>query len=88
MEKISQVLGAKVVNEEGMYLGRVLDLRSAGDPEHGLPHKHRIVTELIYGRNGMLQFLGLRHADVKIVPWAAVKTFSKGRIVLKTSELE
>ena len=88
MEKISQMRFAKVVNEEGMYLGRVLDLRSSGDPEHGLQHGNRRVTELLYGRNGVLQFLGLRHADVKIVPWAAVKTFSRGRLVLKTSVLE
>jgi hypothetical protein len=88
MEKISEILWTKVFNEEGMYLGRVLDLRSAGDPEHGLPNNDRRVTELIYGRNGVLQFLGLRHAEVKIVPWASVKTFSRGRIVIATSELE
>ena len=78
----------KVVNEEGMHLGRVLDIRSAGDPEHGLPNESRQVTELAYGQNGVFQFLGLRHADVKIVPWTAVKSFSRGLLVLKTSELE
>ncbi|PYT01616.1 MAG: hypothetical protein DMF63_01860 [Acidobacteria bacterium] len=87
MEKISQILWKKVVNEEGMYLGRVLDLRSAGDPEHGIPHDDRVVTELAYGRNGLLQFLGLRQADVKIVPWTAVKQFSRGQVVLRTAEL-
>jgi sporulation protein YlmC with PRC-barrel domain len=88
MEKISQLLWMKVVNEEGMHLGHVLDLRSAGDPEYGLQNENRTVTELAYGKNGILQVLGLRHADVKIVPWTAVKTFSRGQIVLKTSELE
>ncbi len=88
MEKISEILWTKVFNEEGMYLGRVLELRSSGDPEHGLRHNDRRVTELIYGRNGVLQFLGLRQAKVKIVPWATVKTFSRGRVVIATSELE
>ena len=78
----------KVVNEEGMYLGRLLELRSEGDPEHGLPNSRRRISELVYGRNGVVQFLGLRHAEVKIVPWTAVKTFSRGQVVLKTSELE
>ena len=87
MEKISQLLWIKVVNEDGMHLGRVLDLRSAGDPEHGLVNENRPVTQLAYGRNGVLQFLGLRKADVKIVPWTAVKTFSSKQVVLKTSEL-
>jgi sporulation protein YlmC with PRC-barrel domain len=88
MEKITKLLGAKVVNEEGMSLGRVIDLRSDGDPEHGIAHKDRPITELLYGRNGLLQMLGLRTAEVKIIPWSSVKTFSSRRIVVRTSDLE
>jgi sporulation protein YlmC with PRC-barrel domain len=88
MEKISKILGTKVVNEEGMYLGRVLELRSDGDPEHGLPNKNRPITELAYGPNGVLQFLGLPGTHVKIVPWTAVKTYSRRQVVIKTSEIE
>jgi hypothetical protein len=88
MEKITELLSARVVNEEGKQLGRVIDLRSAGDPEHGLRHKDRKITEVLYGTKGILQILGLRQAETKLLPWKAVKKFSRGRIVVDTSDLK
>jgi sporulation protein YlmC with PRC-barrel domain len=88
MEKITKLLSAKVVNEEGMYLGRVIDLRSAGDPEHGIRHKDRKVSEILYGTKGLLQMLGIRQTKTSLIPWKAVKKFDRGRIVVNTSDIE
>ena len=88
MEKITDLLGAEVLNEEGMYLGRVLDLRCEGEPEHGLRNDNRPVTELLYGKNGPLQFLGLRRAQVNIIPWTAVKKFAQLRVIVDMSNVE
>jgi sporulation protein YlmC with PRC-barrel domain len=88
MEKITKLLSAEVVNEEGMYLGRVIDLRSAGDPDHGLRGQDRKITELVYGPKGFLQVLGLKRARIQVIPWKAVKKFSRGRIVVATSDLK
>jgi len=88
MEKITGLLAAKVVTDDGVYLGRLIDLRSDGDPEHGLPNEHRKITELLYGRNGFLEVLGLQQAEVISLPWSAVTKFSHGEVIVKSSHLE
>jgi sporulation protein YlmC with PRC-barrel domain len=87
MEKITQLLSLKVETEKGEYLGRVVDVRSDGDPDHGLRNKDRAITELLYGTRGFLEVIGLRRTDVKLVPWKAVKKFGRGRIVVDISTL-
>jgi sporulation protein YlmC with PRC-barrel domain len=88
MEKITQLLSLKVEGEKGEYLGRVVDVRSDGDPDHGLVNKDRPITEILYGKNGFLEVIGLRRAEVKLLPWKAVKKFGRGRIVVDLSKLK
>jgi len=88
MEKITKLLSVKVVTEEGEYLGRVVDVRSEGDPEHGIQNKDRKITELLYGAKGLLQAIGLMRTEVKILPWKAVTRIGRGRIVVNKSHLK
>ena len=88
MEKITELLAAKVVTEDGDYVCRVIDLRSEGAPEHGLRGEDRRITELLYGENGFLQVIGLQQLEVKTLPWKAVTNFSAGQVVVKMSDLE
>ena len=82
MEKITDILSATVITETGKHLGRVLELRSQGEPEHGSSTDDREITELICGRRGLLELVGLRKAVVKQVPWHAVKRIDGRTIVV------
>ena len=87
MEKITEFLSLKVEGEKGEYVGRVIDVRSDGDPEHGLVNKGRGVTAILCGTHGLLEMIGLRRTDVKIIPWKAVKKVGRRRIVVDLSKL-
>jgi sporulation protein YlmC with PRC-barrel domain len=88
MEKITKLLSAEVVDEHGKRLGYVVDLRSDGEPEHGLVNNSRPITELIYCKNRLLYFFGSQGAGVRIVPWTSVKQFSSRRVVIEESHSE
>ena len=88
MEKITQFLSVKVESETGEYLGRVIDVRSDGDPDHGLVNKDRRITEILYGTTGFLEVIGLRRAEIKLLPWTAVKKFGRRRVVVDLSKLK
>ncbi|HYY97832.1 MAG TPA: hypothetical protein VE642_04530 [Pyrinomonadaceae bacterium] len=80
--KLSEFQYAEVVREDGTFLGHVFDLRSQGEPEHGVTHEARVVGELVYGRMGLLDRLGLDEADATTLPWSAVKEIRDGVIVV------
>jgi len=85
MEKISQFLSARLVNERGELLGRVLELRSEGEPEHGSSANSRSVSELLYVRTGLLEKLGLREAAIRKLPWKAIKRIEGSTLVVSQS---
>ncbi|PYS68334.1 MAG: hypothetical protein DMF69_20520 [Acidobacteria bacterium] len=74
MEKITDILGAQVFSEDGQYLGRVFDLRSQGEPEHGSNTEERVVTEVLYGKTSLWERLTLRKTVVQRLAWESVKT--------------
>jgi sporulation protein YlmC with PRC-barrel domain len=80
--KLSEFQYMEVLREDGTFLGHVFDLRSSGEPEHGLTHDSRLVSELVYGRMGLLARLGLDEADATTLPWSAVKEIRDGVIVV------
>ena len=85
MEKITELLSAEVVNASGKRLGFVVDLRSEGEPEHGVTNKSRRITEIVYTSRRVLWFFGSQSADLNIVPWTSVKKYSRKRIVIDTA---
>jgi sporulation protein YlmC with PRC-barrel domain len=85
MEKITDILWSRVFNEDGEYLGRVFDLRSHGEPEHGSSTEQRVVTEVLYGTTSLWKGLGLRKTEVQRVAWEFVKTVDHKTLVVNTN---
>ena len=75
----------EVLTESGRFLGHVFDLRSRGEPESGAPHDERIVGEIVYGRLGLFERLGLTQAEPKTVSWKAVKAIRDGKLIVDDS---
>jgi hypothetical protein len=82
MEKITEILFARVFSEDGEYLGRVFDLRCEGAPEHGESNKERVVGEVLYGKRSFLKLLGFKERAVRSVTWASVKMLGYKKIVV------
>lgn len=80
--RFSELLRMEVVDRDGKHLGRVVDLRSAGEPEHGDSRAARLVTELIYGKAGWLERLGFRAVEERRASWASVVAIENGTIVI------
>jgi sporulation protein YlmC with PRC-barrel domain len=80
--RFSELLRMEVVDRDGKHLGRVVDLRSAGEPEHGDSRAARPVTELIYGKAGWLERLGFRAVEERRASWASVVAIENGTIVI------
>lgn len=75
----------EVLTESGRFLGHVFDLRSRGEPEYGEPHEERVVNEIVYGRLGLFERLGLTQAEPKTFPWKAVKAIRDGKLIVNDS---
>jgi len=83
IEKITDVLFAEVVAEDGTKLGHVFDLRSKGEPEHGFPNKDREITEILYGTRSFLETLGLKETELEKAAWSSVKKIEDGKIIIR-----
>jgi len=84
--KLTELLSSEVVAQDGKHLGRVVELRCAGEPEHGDSRDARVVTEVIFGKAGWLERLGFRPVEERRVPWSAVLSLEKGRITVREAE--
>lgn len=81
--KLSEVLDMEVVGASGRYRGHVIDLRCAGEAPRGEAETSRVVTEIIFGRVGWLERMGLRAIREEALPWAEVATVGTRRVTLK-----
>jgi hypothetical protein len=82
MKRATELQFLKIVTKDGHTLGHVFDLRSRGLPEYGVRHEGRVIDELVYGKMGFLERLGLRRVKVKSLAWASVIEIKKGKIVV------
>jgi sporulation protein YlmC with PRC-barrel domain len=80
--KLTEFLAMDVVDRSGEPLGRVVELRCAGEPEHGDSRDARRVTELIYGKAGWLERLGFKTVEKRRVAWASVIAIESGKIFI------
>jgi sporulation protein YlmC with PRC-barrel domain len=71
----------RVQTTDGRELGRVSDLRIQWDPDGGGP----VVTEVIFGKRGFLERLGLRQTQARTVRWAKVKAVHPDLLVVEHS---
>jgi hypothetical protein len=82
MKRATEIQFLKIVTKDGRTLGHVFDLRSRGVPEHGVRHEDRVIDELVYGKMGLRERLGLKRVEVKTLAWASVIEIKKGKIVV------
>jgi sporulation protein YlmC with PRC-barrel domain len=82
--RLSEVLGMEVVSASGVRRGRVIDLRSAGEAPRGEVVNARVITELIFGRVGWLERMGVRAIREEVVPWTEVATIGTKRVTLRS----
>jgi hypothetical protein len=88
VEKITDILFAEIVSEDDTKLGHVFDLRSAGEPEHGLENKNREITEIIYGTRGFWETLGIKETELNVAKWSSVRKIEDGRIIISDTSPE
>ena len=63
----------RVETVDGKQLGQLFDLRCQWRHGQSAP----VVTELVCGRRGLLEQLGLRNAHPTTVPWTAVQSIEE-----------
>ena len=83
MEKITQILFSEVEDESGRRYGRVFELRSDGDPEHGIAASSRKIDSFLCGTTGLLQEFGFDHSSVTTVDWSEIVDIKPGKIVIR-----
>lgn len=78
MRTLSSLQHRKVVTESGRELGRLYDLRGEQTP------RTLTMVELVVGRRGLLEHLGIvRRSPKDTVPWADVVRIEGKRIVVR-----
>ena len=82
MEKITDILFSEVETENGKLLGRVFEIRSDGDPDHGVINTSRTLDYMLCGQTGLLQRLGFRERELICVPLSEIKEFTDGKIIV------
>ena len=83
MEKITDILLAEVIDEDDRSYGRVFELRSDGDPEHGKTSKARKINTLLCGSYGILQEIGFKPSNVSAIQWDEVIDIKRGKITIR-----
>jgi len=66
----------RVYESDGVLLGRVFDIRCAWRDGN------LVVTDLVYGRSGLLERLGFRKPRCDTLPWSAVIRMEERAIVV------
>ena len=82
MEKITDYLFAPIETEDGRKLGRIYEIRSAGEPEHGITHETRDASVLLYGRPGFWESLGFKQAALEGVSTDEIRRFENGKVII------
>ena len=73
----------RVETADGRFLGHVFDLRCHWAPgQTRAPH----IEEIIYGRSGLLERVGMVERRPSSVPWSAVKEIRDHTIVVDESK--
>jgi hypothetical protein len=86
MEKITDILLSEVEDEDGKKYGRIFELRSNGDPEHGITSTDRRIDMLLCGTSGWLQELGFRPANISTVQWDEIVEIKKNKVIIRPPE--
>lgn len=83
MEKITGILLSEVEDENGRKYGRVFELRSSGDPEHGIVNNDRPIDAFLCGTSGWLHELGFRPTNISTIHWDEIVEIKKNKIIIR-----
>lgn len=72
-----------IETESGRKLGHVFDIRSDGEPEHGIVVKERSLDHIVYGTRGFWESVGLKKTKPDLLPWSAVKSIENGKMIVE-----
>ena len=73
----------RVVDENGVSLGRLFDLRCRGAPVNEQSRERAEATTLVYGTVGLLERLGIRTARECEARWGDVIAMRDGKLVVR-----
>ena len=74
----------RVRADDGRFLGHVFDLRCDWRPgEDEAP----VIDEIIFGRTGLAERLGLLHGDAQSAPWSAVLRIEGTTLVVAADQV-
>jgi sporulation protein YlmC with PRC-barrel domain len=83
MKRLTDLLSSRVKTRDGKDVGRVFDIRCAGEPEHGLAQKGgRVASELIYGTHGWMELFGFKKTEGRHVAWEKIVRIEPGVIII------
>jgi hypothetical protein len=83
MEKITDILFSEVETESGKKLGRVFEIRSEGDPDHGISNDSRNLDYFLCGEGGLLERLGFKERQMTCIPVSEIREFAEGKIIVR-----
>lgn len=80
---LRELLGARVVDEDGSDLGTVLEMRCADPPVRTRTRETARVDHLIFGKHGWLERMGLRDSDAWEAQCKDVLRYERGMFVIR-----
>jgi len=83
MKTLSSFKGMKVVTEEGMFLGHLVDLRADSRIKQRESAATAEIGAVVYGVAGWLVRLGLRTADEQTIDWREVVQLKGDRLIVR-----
>jgi hypothetical protein len=83
MKRLAWLEDTPVVAEDGGRLGRVFEIRSPGAAETEPVQSQRGIDCLLCGRRGLLERLGWKEPDARVVPWSAVVALHAHEIIVR-----
>lgn len=83
MKRLTDLLSSRVKARDGKDLGRVFDIRCAGEPEHGARKTEtRVASELIYGHHGWMELFGFKKTEGRHAAWDKIISIKPGEIII------
>ena len=83
MEKITDILFSEVETESGRKLGRVFEIRSEGDSDHGLSYPSRNLDYFLCGESGLFERLGFKERQLTCVPISEITEYAEAKIIVR-----
>jgi len=75
----------RVRTSDGRRLGHLFDLRCDWQPGQ---HGPTVVDEIIFGRKGLAERLGLAHGDPQSAPWSAVQRIDADSLIVSADQVK